>query len=1423
MLYLRNERIKESSDKNFSYEFKSVNGKFLFGGKDNVDFKCIIPMHGSITFYDDRNREDLDIKRVGKRIIDKNNNYREMKGKNTTKEFRIMNPKIENNVIRKKITFNQKELRYQYYKNGDIAFCRKRYWNIAAILQPPRVYSDNSECMDINQRIESKGKDMFHVVVINPSWFYKQDKVYFDDPFTITSTATFDAGTKTNVETNTDWPDTIANSGGIPDGEMHLKYGDVYSEGFEGTHDEALVDYDNNWTVNLGGGTGSAKINNEQSYGGNTSLKAISGSAFVEIDRPISWTASDEEFIFYFRCNVTGGAPEVVTLATRDGGSYCAHLEFNATYDIYYYDNGGPNDSTLNYAQDTWYRFRITHDSTAGTYSAWVVGGAFGTENQICNNVNYASGLTGVPDEFYFETSGNTAEYWLDVMKVGDYYTSGNWESAEQTMDSGMNLRDCTFTYDNFSGARYIDKVEWLLNGVVKATYDTNIDDDGDSPLTIRESDLTSGSFNDVNANFTVKLYLVGQASSSPEVEALSGVYHGSNFGVIDCEVRFIGTSTYTNKELFDEIHVESLEISKNSNRSPSCQIQLSATTNAKAIAKGDVVEVIRESNYHCFYGKVEKTSQSLGSQSINISAEGILYYSGFIEIPHKFYTSDDIGLGGSFKNLEVNWLNKGTFTVANNSLNSPISAVEGLHTGEKNFNVKKDTSAPANPTITCDATDPNDFAFPFNGRGGSPASQIKKLAVKWQRPGGGGTGGALRLDICDDNNGVPDLTSIIATITGINDAYLNNIGVTVGGGWVTHTFDDSDFTISDGYNNIDLQKDEKYWLVLRVSSTSGTPIELEWDSGNSAQIDDKWNVRVYSTANAEWHAWLQSVGAGAAYGSYTPVDPQYEFFVGAIPFFEFEFRGDWLPLKYGRDYVIERGSCNVQFGGDKNVSKVDSLAFDNVTRYDSATGKYGIVRMSYSEGDLTLENCFKLIARDFMRDIVSKVDVSLSSVTYELDDWIINNQSVLNILQSLCGVDRVSMRIYKDYDLSTPRVVFEVRDKKISSDYSSYGTSEQNFRTFKSSLDCAGDPREIGEYAKISRCSKQYDQHNRINRVTVTGSENIIATRTDWGDSELGEGIIRATTASSNSITTEVDAFDIADKILLDYKTAPFEGDVEIIDGRYDSYKIFTDTNGLVKIIVDELDINDWFEISSITTRWDGGNNWVNTVRISDDSARFKLPNFEGFKKSGAGKLLDSQKNISFYPPPKDFFPGQSRLVSPGGLEPGGVKRPWPKHKSPGSNTEEEDEEAETYEPNAVRVYRDVVDPGGNVFMDIGNSDANIASSSIQGSILNGNRPQCALYEYDNLDYSTYFVVIDKEIAQMSEEDDFPKTIKEVALYDAATGGNPIARAVFAQIGEGTEGYIRDNISNNEVIHHFIKFTSDNRLYIFFDLDKAP
>jgi len=78
-----------------------------------------------------------------------------------------------------------------------------------------------------------------------------------------------------------------------------------------------------------------------------------------------------------------------------------------------------------------------------------------------------------------------------------------------------------TTIYHTVSPTSYIDRVEWLVDGQAKASYDTDIT--SGASTTITRDDVTGGSFNAVNDDFQIKLYLAGTGADTPAITKVEG------------------------------------------------------------------------------------------------------------------------------------------------------------------------------------------------------------------------------------------------------------------------------------------------------------------------------------------------------------------------------------------------------------------------------------------------------------------------------------------------------------------------------------------------------------------------------------------------------------------------------------------------------------------------------------------------------------------------------------------------------------------------------------------------------------------------------------------------------------------------------------------------------------------------------------
>jgi uncharacterized membrane protein len=194
-------------------------------------------------------------------------------------------------------------------------------------------------------------------------------------------------------------------------------------------------------------------------------------------------------------------------------------ISFRGGGDIAYYYSGSWVDTGFDWTIG-WHRVRMFHNFTLDSYYFYYDNTRIPASGYL-NPKN--SGLTSIRS-IQLVLPGTGTKAWWDDIKIGDYYNSGNWQSAVQNIPSGSQLKDTTITFSGLSsGISKIDKIEWLVDGGVKAIYETDIENDAQSPFTITESDLTFGNFNDIVSNFNIKVHLSSDGTTSPVIEQIEG------------------------------------------------------------------------------------------------------------------------------------------------------------------------------------------------------------------------------------------------------------------------------------------------------------------------------------------------------------------------------------------------------------------------------------------------------------------------------------------------------------------------------------------------------------------------------------------------------------------------------------------------------------------------------------------------------------------------------------------------------------------------------------------------------------------------------------------------------------------------------------------------------------------------------------
>ncbi len=163
-----------------------------------------------------------------------------------------------------------------------------------------------------------------------------------------------------------------------------------------------------------------------------------------------------------------------------------------------------------------YYKADATTDITLDTGWSLAIQSAVGTATgpmwgllEVLTSQYSNSQIHGYFDDFYIKQG---------TMSNG-FRTGGTWTSALQPLAYPEALNSTTIYYNNAGSQNYIDRIEWLVNSTVLASYETNVE--SGSSLTIHESDLTAGSYSGINGAYQIKLYLAGNGNGSVIIDRI--------------------------------------------------------------------------------------------------------------------------------------------------------------------------------------------------------------------------------------------------------------------------------------------------------------------------------------------------------------------------------------------------------------------------------------------------------------------------------------------------------------------------------------------------------------------------------------------------------------------------------------------------------------------------------------------------------------------------------------------------------------------------------------------------------------------------------------------------------------------------------------------------------------------------------------
>jgi len=120
-----------------------------------------------------------------------------------------------------------------------------------------------------------------------------------------------------------------------------------------------------------------------------------------------------------------------------------------------------------------------------------------------------------------YAPAGTSYDHYAGDIVVLPYKTSGNWLSVTITPHNYEKLYSLTVSLSGGDGSNYIDKVEIIKSSdsSVLSTYNTNMS----STTTLYSADFDNGFNPTANVPFKVKLYFVGGGTTTVQVTELSG------------------------------------------------------------------------------------------------------------------------------------------------------------------------------------------------------------------------------------------------------------------------------------------------------------------------------------------------------------------------------------------------------------------------------------------------------------------------------------------------------------------------------------------------------------------------------------------------------------------------------------------------------------------------------------------------------------------------------------------------------------------------------------------------------------------------------------------------------------------------------------------------------------------------------------
>jgi hypothetical protein len=368
--------------------------------------------------------------------------------------------------------------------------------------------------------------------------------------FNLTTTSDFDAGTKINVSTNTD-------NSTIPSGEIQITPKVVFAESFDGPDGINVTDYDSAWYLQ-NPTQGTAKLDQSEKYGGNASLKmktkTSSGQGiYVEVYK--YQNHSKVEFYMKFTNNGVGTAHFSLIRILRELTSGIIYNYGASGKQIRYYDGTTVyHTGSLNF--NTWYKFTMEFNFATKRYNGWVDGGIYSNYLAANNCAFYDNIVNPWANVIWLNTgtawNGVNVTTWYDNITLYGYSHQASWESNTIQFPPTMDLKEVNLTHYNLTSISKINKIQLLVGGILKAEYDVNITQG--FKTVIQDSDLTWGSFKNIDNDFTIKINLSSNGARSPSITGISGIFEYNEDGIVISKPIIKTPNHYWDKLIIDKI-----------------------------------------------------------------------------------------------------------------------------------------------------------------------------------------------------------------------------------------------------------------------------------------------------------------------------------------------------------------------------------------------------------------------------------------------------------------------------------------------------------------------------------------------------------------------------------------------------------------------------------------------------------------------------------------------------------------------------------------------------------------------------------------------------------------------------------------------------------------------------------------------------